>query len=53
MKVLQILATGLIAAAGGLLFHFLRTPLPWMLGPLAATIIDDAPAGRSSSGTWV
>ena len=39
MKTTQILATFLIAAAGGLLFHLLRLPLAWMLGPLTATII--------------
>lgn len=42
MKVLQILATFLIAAAGGLLFHLLRIPLPWMLGPLTVTMIYHA-----------
>jgi hypothetical protein len=46
MKVLQILATGLVAAAGGLLFQLLRTPLPWMLGPLAATILYHSLSGR-------
>lgn len=46
MKVLQILATFLIAAAGGLLFHLLRIPLPWMLGPLTVTMIYHTVSGR-------
>jgi membrane AbrB-like protein len=46
MKILQILATFLIAAAGGLLFHILHIPLPWMLGPLTATIIYNTISGR-------
>lgn len=45
MKVLQILVTFLIAAAGGLLFHFLRVPLPWMLGPLTVMMIFQAVSG--------
>lgn len=45
MKILQILATFLIAAAGGFLFHLLRIPLPWMLGPLTATIICHSASG--------
>jgi membrane AbrB-like protein len=39
MKLMQTLATFLIAAAGGLLFQLLHIPLPWMLGPLTVTII--------------
>ncbi|MBU2055501.1 MAG: AbrB family transcriptional regulator [Proteobacteria bacterium] len=42
MKITQILATFLIASGGGFLFHLLRIPLPWMLGPLTATIIYHA-----------
>ncbi|HOG18256.1 MAG TPA: AbrB family transcriptional regulator [Syntrophales bacterium] len=48
MKVPQILATFLIAIVGGLIFQFLRIPLPWMLGPLTATIIyHNATGGRA------
>ena len=43
---MHILATFLIASAGGLLFHLLRTPLPWMLGPLAATMIYHAASAK-------
>src|SRR4030042_2000549 len=46
MKIMHILATFLIASAGGLLFHLLRTPLPWMLGPLAATMIYHAASAK-------
>ncbi len=35
----KILATFAVAAAGGLLFFHIRSPLPWLLGPLAATIL--------------
>jgi len=45
MKILQIIGTFLIAAAGGFLFSLLRLPLPWMLGPLAATIIYHSASG--------
>ncbi len=38
MKMVQILKTFLVAAAGGFLFQLLHLPLPWMLGPLAITI---------------
>ena len=39
MKIVRILKTLLFAAAGGLIFQLLHSPLPWMLGPLAATIL--------------
>jgi uncharacterized protein len=42
MKVLQIIVTFLIAAAGGLLFQFLHIPMPWMLGPLTVMMIYQA-----------
>lgn len=45
MEILKILATFLIAAAGGLLFQLLHIPLPWMLGPLATTIIYHTASG--------
>jgi membrane AbrB-like protein len=45
MKVLQTLTTFLIAAAGGLLFHLLHIPLPWMLGPLTAAMIYHTVSG--------
>ena len=45
MKILQILSTFLIAAAGGLLFYLLKIPLPWMLGPLTVTIIYHTVSG--------
>jgi len=49
VKLLWILITGLIAVPGGLLFHFLSLPLPWMLGPLAATLIYNACSGNRAS----
>jgi membrane AbrB-like protein len=45
-KLLLILTTGLIAIPGGLLFHFLHLPLPWMLGPLTITLIYNACSGN-------
>jgi membrane AbrB-like protein len=45
LKLLQILATFLIAAAGGLIFQLLRIPLPWMLGPLTVTILYHTASG--------
>jgi membrane AbrB-like protein len=45
-KLLLILTTGLIAIPGGLLFHFLHLPLPWMLGPLSITLIFNACSGN-------
>lgn len=46
MKITQILATFLIATGGGLLFHLLRIPLPWMLEPLTATLIYHAVSAK-------
>src|SRR4030042_6942628 len=46
MKILQILTTFLIASCGGFLFDLLRTPLPWMLGPLTATMIYHAVSAK-------
>ena len=45
-KLLLILTPGFVAFPGGLLFHFLQLPLPWMLGPLAATLIYNACSGN-------
>ena len=45
-KLLWILTTGLVAVPGGLLFHYLQLPLPWMLGPLAATLLYNACSGN-------
>ncbi|MDA8123863.1 MAG: AbrB family transcriptional regulator [Deltaproteobacteria bacterium] len=41
-KVLPILTTGLVAIPGGLLFAFLKIPIPWILGPLTVTLIHHA-----------
>ena len=38
-----------IAAAGGILFSFLRFPNPWMMGPLMATIVSTAAGLQFSS----
>lgn len=46
MKKLRILSTGLVAIPGGLLFDLLHIPLPWMLGPLTATLVYNALSGR-------
>lgn len=45
-KMGPVLITGLVAIPGGLLFHFLRIPLPWMLGPLTFTLFYNAISGR-------
>jgi uncharacterized protein len=45
LKTGPILITGLIAIPGGLLFDLLRIPLPWMLGPLTATLFYNALVG--------
>jgi membrane AbrB-like protein len=42
LKTWPILTTGLVAIPGGLLFDFLRIPLPWMLGPLTVTLLYNA-----------
>ena len=42
LQILPILITGLVALPGGWLFHFLHLPLPWMLGPLAMTLVFNA-----------
>ena len=39
MQTIAIVKTFLLAVAGGLLFYFLRIPLPWMLGPLTTVVI--------------
>jgi membrane AbrB-like protein len=36
---INFIATLAIATAGGLLFFLIHSPLPWMLGPLAATLV--------------
>ena len=41
-----VLMAGLVAIPGGVLFHFLRIPLPWMLGPLAITLFYNVISGR-------
>jgi len=46
LKTWPILATGLVAIPGGLLFDFLRIPLPWMLGPLTVTLLYNALSGQ-------
>lgn len=46
MKLLPIIATGLVAVPGGFLFDFLRIPLPWMLGPLTITLLYNAVGGQ-------
>ena len=46
LKTWPILTTGLVAIPGGLLFYFLRIPLPWMLGPLTATLLYNALSGQ-------
>jgi len=46
LKIWPILTTGLIAIPGGLLFYFLRIPLPWMLGPLTVTLLYNALSGQ-------
>lgn len=43
---MSILATGLAALPGGLLFQWLRIPLPWMLGPLVCTVLYHGLSGR-------
>ena len=40
MIALRPVLTILIAAAGGAVFTLLRLPLPWLLGPLAATVVS-------------
>jgi membrane AbrB-like protein len=46
LKTWPILTTGLVAIPGGLLFDFLRIPLPWMLGPLTVTLLYNALSGQ-------
>jgi uncharacterized membrane protein AbrB (regulator of aidB expression) len=45
-KTWPILTTGMVAIPGGLLFDFLRIPLPWMLGPLTVTLLYNALSGQ-------
>ncbi len=45
-----VLMAGLVAIPGGVLFHFLRIPLPRMLGPLAITLFYNAISGRRPDG---
>lgn len=59
-RALRIAATLALAAVAGALFAWLRTPLPWMLGPLFATAalgLAGAPLATSSrlrnGGQWV
>ena len=46
LKTWPILTTSLVAIPGGLLFDFLRIPLPWMLGPLTVTLLYNAFSGQ-------
>ncbi|MDD5167403.1 MAG: AbrB family transcriptional regulator [Syntrophales bacterium] len=39
VKILSITITFLVAIPAGLLFYYLHVPLPWMLGPLTASLI--------------
>ena len=50
LKTWPILTTGLVAIPGGLLFDFLRIPLPWMLGPLTVTLLYNAFSGQRARG---
>jgi membrane AbrB-like protein len=43
---MNFIATLVVAAAGGAIFSLINCPLPWMLGPLAATLV----LGRFSPG---
>ncbi|MBN1615267.1 MAG: AbrB family transcriptional regulator [Deltaproteobacteria bacterium] len=45
MKIRLIILTFCVAAPAGFLFHFLRFPLPWLLGPLAATLLFNSYGG--------
>ena len=47
-KTWPILTTGLVAIPGGMLFDFLRIPLPWMLGPLTVTLLYNAFSGQQA-----
>ena len=49
-KWLPILYTGLAGIPGGLLFQVLHFPIPWMLGPLTATLVYQAVSG--SRARW-
>jgi len=49
-KMWPVLMAGLVAIPGGVLFHFLRIPLPRMLGPLAITLFYNAISGRRPDG---
>jgi hypothetical protein len=49
VKPLSIILTFCIAAPAGFLFHFLRIPLPWLLGPLAATLLYNNYGGNRAS----
>lgn len=49
-KWLPVLYTGLAGIPGGLLFQFLHFPIPWMLGPLTATLVYQAASG--SRARW-
>ncbi len=57
---LQGLAGLAVAVAAGYLFSRLRTPIPWMLGPLTTVALlrvlglpIDAPPGARQFGQWV
>lgn len=45
-KWLPTIYTGLAGIPGGLLFYLLHIPLPWMLGPLTATLLYQAASGN-------
>ena len=46
LKTWPIFTTCLVAIPGGMLFDFLRIPLPWMLGPLTVTLLYNALSGQ-------
>ena len=48
-KVLPILTTCLVAIPGGVLFSFLKIPIPWILGPLTITLIHHAIRTKGTS----
>ncbi|MDW5442547.1 AbrB family transcriptional regulator [Polaromonas sp. SM01] len=60
VKPVPVVLTLLLALAGAGLCVFLRTPLPWMIGPLLATAIASMAGARTASwrplgnsGQWV
>jgi membrane AbrB-like protein len=60
IRVLPILRSLLVALAGALLCVWLRTPLPWLLGPLVGVAVVSmlhgrlaSPPGGRETGQWI